>query len=190
MASSNKVVALKEEKRKGRFGVPPRVQAAIDAGDAEACLDALTTKQRLFCEEYLKDLNASRAVLRAGYKTENPNRIGHELMQKEGVRFAIDGLMADRAEKTKVDANFVIQKVLKSIERSEESRNEAALLRGAELLARHLGMFVDKTEISGPEAGAIELERKTREDVAAFQSAIVRLAGRGDAGEDAEGDDA
>ncbi len=184
MASNNKVVKLKEEKRRNRFGVPPRVQEAINAGDPEACLSALTTKQQRFCEEYLKDLNASRAVIRAGYKTTNPNRIGHELMQKEGVRFALDGLMADRAEKVKVDANFVIQKVLKSLERAENKENETAVLRAAELLAKHLGMFIERTEVSGPEAGAIELEKRTREDIAAFTGAIARLSRREAANED------
>lgn len=180
----NKVVKLKQEAKKPRFSNPPAVQAAIDAGDPDACFEALTAKQKLFCEEYLKDLNASRAVLRAGYKTTNANRIGHELMQKEGVRFAIDGLMAERAEKTKVDANFVIQKILKSLERAESKENETAVLRAAELLAKHLGMFVEKTEISGPEAGAIELEKRTQEDIAAFTSSIARLSRRGAANED------
>ena len=180
----NQVVKLAEQKRKNRFGIPPRVQEAISAGDAEACLAALTTKQQRFCEEYLKDLNASRAILRAGYKTANPNRVGHELMQKEGVRFALDGLMAERAEKVKVDANFVIQKILKSLERAEKKENETAVLRASELIAKHLGMFVEKSEISGPEAGAIELEKRTREDIAAFTSSIARLSRREAANED------
>ena len=185
MASKrNNIVPLEKKGLNNRFGVPPKVQAAIDAGDHEACFAALTAKQQRFCEEYLKDLNASRAVLRAGYKTANANRIGHELMQKEGVRFALDGLMTERADKVKVDANFVIQKVLKSLERAENKENETAVLRAAELLAKHLGMFVEKTEISGPEAGAIELERRTREDIAAFTSSIARLAGRDAANED------
>ena len=186
---ANKVLQLKEEKRANRYGIPAKVQAAIDAGDPEACLDALTTKQQRFCEEYLKDLNASRAALRAGYKTGNPNRVGHELMQKEGIKFALDGLMADRAEKVKVDANYVLNKIIKSLERAEGKENETAVLRASELLAKHLGMFVEKTEVSGPEAGAIELERRTREDIAAFTSSIARLSTRGRANDDDEGTD-
>lgn len=185
----NQVVKLRQEKKAARFGTPPRVQEAIDAGDAEACFDALTPKQQRFCEEFLKDLNASRAVIRAGYKTANANRVGHELRQKPGIKFALDGLMAERADKVKVDANFVIQKVLKSLERAEQKENETAVLRAAELLAKHLGMFVEKHEVSGPEAGAIELERRTREDVAAFTSSIARLARRGDQSNDDEGDE-
>jgi len=180
----NAVVELKRKNLQNRFGIPPKVLEAIEAGDHDACFNALTAKQQRFCEEYLKDLNASRAALRAGYKTANPNRVGYELMQKEGVRFALDGLMADRAEKVKVDANFVIQKVLKSLERAESKENETAVLRAAELLARHLGMFVDKTEISGPEAGAIELEKRRKEDLDAFTSSIARLAKRGAEAED------
>lgn len=170
-----------------KFKAPPHVQAAIDDNDPEACLAALTEKQRRFCEEYLKDLNASRAVLRAGYETSNPNRIGHELMQKPGVKFALDGLTAGRAHKVKIDANFVLQKIIRSLERAEEKENETAVLRASELLAKHLGMFVEKTEISGPEAGSIEMQRKIDADVRDFTSAITRLSKRGaesrDAGE-------
>lgn len=179
MSSPNKVVQLREtEKRGNKYNNPPRVQEALDAGDPQACLEALTAKQQRFCTEYPKDLNASRAVLRAGYKTANPNRIGHELMQKEGVRFAIDGLMADRAEKVKVDANFVLRKIIRSLERAEEKENETAVLRASELLAKHLGMFIDKTEVSGPEGNALEMERRTEEDVRDFTSAIARLVAR------------
>lgn len=172
-----------------RFKPPAKVQAAIDAGDPEACLAALTEKQRRFCEEYLKDLNASRAVLRAGYETTNANRVGHELMQKPGIKFALDGLTAERAHKIKVDANFVLQKIIRSLERAEEKENETAVLRASELLAKHLGMFVEKTEISGPEAGAIETQRKLEEDVRDFTSAIARLAKRRGTDSDADESD-
>lgn len=42
----------------------------------------LTPKQALFVEEYLKDFNASQAVLRAGYKTKNPDAFGSQLLSK------------------------------------------------------------------------------------------------------------
>lgn len=173
-----------------RFKAPPKVQEAIDAGDPEACLEALTEKQKRFCEEYLKDLNASRAVLRAGYKTNNPNRIGHELMQKPGIKFALDGLMAERAHKVKLDANFVLRKVINSLERAELKENETAVLRASELLARHLGMFIDKQEISGPEAGAIETQRRLEQDVESFTRSITRLSKSGEKDGDDEGVDA
>jgi hypothetical protein len=78
-----------------------------------------------------------------------------------------------------VDANFVLDKIIKSIGRAERKENEQAVLRGAELLARHLGMFVEKTEISGPEGEDIRMKQRVEEDVRDFTSAISRLASRG-----------
>ena len=185
----NAVVELKKKNLQNRFNVPPKVQTALETNDPEVVYEALTPMQQRFVDEYPKDLNASRAAIRAGYKANNANRIGYELMQKEGVRFALDGRMAERAEKTKIDASYVLQKIIKSVERAEESRNEAAVLRGAELLARHLGMFIDKQEISGPEGGAIETQRKLEQDVESFTSAIARLAkSRGTSNDDGDSD--
>jgi len=175
---TNKVVAIRKEKRTP--GVLPKVQEAIENGDHEACYQALTTKQQMFCVEYLKDLNASRAVKRAGYDTKpgNENRVGSQLLANPGIQFALQGLMASRAEKQALDANFVINKILASIERSENGKNEQAVLRGLEMLGKHLGLFIERQEISGPDGDAIETKRRAEEDAAAFRSSIARLASR------------
>ena len=167
----------------------PKVQEAIDANDPKACLEALSGKQQLFCHEYLKDLNASRAVVRAGYDTANPNRMGTQLKNHPGIAFAIKGLQEERQDKMHLDANFVIQKILKSMERAENKENEAAVLRGAELLAKHLGMFVEKTEISGPDGDAIRMQQKVAEDVRDFTASLSRLARRAPTKQEADLDD-
>lgn len=159
--------------------LPKRLREAIETGTGEAVLEALTDKQKMFAKEYLKDLNASRAVLRAGYDTQNANRMGTQLKNHVGVQIALRYLQADREEQMNIDANFVLDKIIKSIGRAEQRQNEQAVLRGAELLARHLGMFIDKTEISGPEGEDIRMQQKVEEDVRDFTSAISRLATRG-----------
>lgn len=174
----------------------PKLKEAMEANDGEAILAALTEKQRNFCYEFLKDLNASRAVVRAGYNSKNPQVQGAELKKHPGVKAALEYLQKDRMDKMNVDAAFVLDKIIKSIDRAEKKGNEAAVLRGAELLAKHLGMFVDRQEISGPEGSEIAVrEQKIEEDVRDFTSAISRLARRGgtpevfkpvDAGSDSE----
>lgn len=62
----------------------------------------LTAKQSCFVLEYLKDLNASQAALRAGYKTKNPDKIGNQLMGNARVTALIQAEMDARAERTKV----------------------------------------------------------------------------------------
>ncbi len=153
------------------------LKEAIANNDGAAVLEHMPDRMKAFCYEYLKDLNATQAVLRAGYDTVHPNRIGTQLKNKPAVNIALDYLQKDREQKLKVDATFVLDKIIKSIDRAEKKGNEAAVLRGAELLAKHLGMFVDRQEISGPNGDAIRVQeeqiRQTAED---FKSKILTLS--------------
>ena len=52
----------------------------------------LTEKQELFCLEYIKDLNATQAAIRAGYKKKNARIIGCENLSKPNIKKRIDEL--------------------------------------------------------------------------------------------------
>ena len=171
---TNKAIAIKKE---GRKKISAKSQAAIDSGDVQAVIDSLTEKQRRFCEEFLIDLSATKAVLRAGYETAHPNKIGFQLMENPAIRIAIDGLRVQRSKTTDITKDFVLRGIQKAIRMAEEANNLNALLRGHELLARHLGMFIERTEISGPDGKAIE-HKKIEEDVADFTRAIASIAKR------------
>lgn len=172
---TNKVIALKKQQRQT---TSQKSLKAIEAGDIQAVIDSLSDRQRIFCEEYLKDLNATQAVIRAGYKGKNAKQVAFQMMENKAIRIAIDGLRAERSRNTDVTKDFVLRGIQKAIRLAEESGNLNALLRGHELLARHLGMFIERTEISGPDGEAIKTEQKIKEDVADFTSAIARLAKR------------
>lgn len=172
---TNKVIALQKEKRKK---ISSKSQKAVDSGNLQDVIDSLSEQQKRFCEEFLVDLNATQAAVRAGYKTKFPNRIAYQLMENSAVRIAIDGLRAERSKGTDVTKDFVLRGIQKTIKLAEEANNLNALLRGYELLAKHLGMFVDRTEISGPDGDAIKMEQKIREDVEDFTAAISRLTRR------------
>ena len=73
----------------------------------------LTPKQSLFVKEYLVDLNATQAAIRAGYSAKTAQAIGTENLAKPLIRAAIDSAMKKRAEKTEFNAD----RVLKEIER-------------------------------------------------------------------------
>lgn len=169
---TNKAIAMQREKRKK---ISDKSQRAIDSGNIQAVIDSLSERQRRFCEEYLVDLNATQAVTRCGYNTRYPNRIGFQLMENPAVRIAIDGLRSERQKMSDVTKDFVLAGITKAIRKAEEAGNHNAVLRGYELLARHLQMFVERTEISGPDGNAIEL-KKIQEDVADFTDAITRLS--------------
>lgn len=74
---------------------------------------AMTEKQRRFCEEYLIDLNAKQAAIRAGYKPDNADVIGYQLLQKTSVRTAVDVAMAERSRRTGISQDRVITELAK-----------------------------------------------------------------------------
>lgn len=71
--------------------------------------DGLTDKQRRFVEEYLIDLNATQAAIRAGYKPTNAQETGTENLQKPIVKAAIDRLKAERSVKTLIEGEKVVK---------------------------------------------------------------------------------
>ncbi len=72
---------------------------------------ALTKKQRLFVDEYLIDLNATQAAIRAGYSTRRAAEIGYQLLQRPEVAQAIQAAMAERSKRTEVSADYVVRRL-------------------------------------------------------------------------------
>lgn len=73
----------------------------------------MTKKQKLFCEEYLIDLNATQAAIRAGYSPGTAGSIGGENMQKPEIRAYIDRAMAERSKRTGINADRVVMELAK-----------------------------------------------------------------------------
>lgn len=71
----------------------------------------MTPKQRAFVDEYLKDLNATQAAIRAGYSSRNASRIASELLDKTHVAHAINDALAARSERTRIDADWVLKRL-------------------------------------------------------------------------------
>ena len=73
----------------------------------------MTKKQKRFCEEYLIDLNATQAAIRAGYSPETAYSIGQENLKKPEMRARIDKAMAERSKRTGVNADRVVRELAK-----------------------------------------------------------------------------
>lgn len=74
---------------------------------------ALTAKQKRFCEEYLIDLNATQAAIRAGYSPETAAEQGSRLLTNVKVRACIDKAMANRSKRTGINADRVLLELAK-----------------------------------------------------------------------------
>lgn len=73
----------------------------------------LTAKQQTFVEEYLIDLNATQAAIRAGYSAKNADKIGSELLGKTRVAEAVSMAMAERSRRTGINQDRVLQEIAK-----------------------------------------------------------------------------
>jgi phage terminase small subunit len=72
---------------------------------------ALTAKQRRFVEEYLVDLNATQAAIRAGYSARTAHSVGHENLNKPEIAKAIQEAQAKRSKRTEITQDRVLQEL-------------------------------------------------------------------------------
>lgn len=138
----------------------------------------LTDKQETFCQEYLKDLNATQAAIRSGYSAKTAQEQSSRLLSNVIVKARVDELLAKREKRTGITTD----KVLKDIEECRvrcmqgepvldregnptgEWKFEAhAALKASELQGKHLKMFTDKVELSGE----LDLSKKSTDELRA-----------------------
>ncbi|MDE9544784.1 terminase small subunit [Xenorhabdus bovienii] len=73
---------------------------------------ALTDKQEMFCREYLVDLNATQAAIRAGYSEKTANRIAAQLLSKLDIQNRISELKTGRNEEVGINATYVLKRLV------------------------------------------------------------------------------
>lgn len=73
----------------------------------------LTLKQQLFVEEFIKELNATKAALAAGYSPKTASHTGYENLKKPQLWAAIQQAFQDRIERTQSDADRVLEELKK-----------------------------------------------------------------------------
>ena len=107
---------------------------------------ALTAKQERFVQEYLVDLNATQAAIRAGYSVRTARAIGQENLTKPDIQAAIQAALRDRQTRTEITQDTVVEELAKIGLAEAHDYSDADLkysnkLKALELLGRHLGMF-------------------------------------------------
>lgn len=73
----------------------------------------MTKKQKKFVEEYLIDLNATQAAIRAGYSPDTAGSIGSENLKKPEIRVRIEKAMAERSKRTGINQDRIIEELAK-----------------------------------------------------------------------------
>lgn len=162
----------------------------------------MTDRQRVFCDEYLVDLNGTEAAKRAGYSAKTARVMAQQNLEHPAVIEHLSKLMKERAERTQLTADRVITEVARlgfsdlrklfddkgallpvtawpedmaaavsSVEVDElfegfgENRVQVGYTkkvklwdkpRALELLGKHLKLWVERVEASGPNGGPIQ----------------------------------
>ena len=118
----------------------------------------LTPMQADFAREYQIDRNATKAAIRAGYSAKNADKIGPRLVGLSRVNEVIGREAEKRAERTNITADYVLETIRDTVERCKQGEpvkdrvghptgewkfDSTAVLKGCELLGKHLAMFTD-----------------------------------------------
>lgn len=120
----------------------------------------LTPKQARFVEEYLIDLNATQAAIRAGYSPDTAQQTGSENLSKPVISARIAKAMAERSKRTGVNQDRIVLELAKIA-------------------------FVNPGEVVDTESATIR-EGATADDKAAIQSVKVKTIPTKDGGEGVE----
>ena len=105
----------------------------------------MTRKQKIFIAEYLKDMNASRAAIAAGYSAKNSNVIGAQLLTKTEIKNAIDTALQERNNKLIANRNERLTFLTATMR--NENIDIKHRLRAVELLSKISGDFIKQVEI-------------------------------------------
>jgi phage terminase small subunit len=133
----------------------------------------ITPKQRRFVEEYLIDLNATQAAIRAGYSPKTAEVQGSRLLSNAKVQAAVSEGQNNRAARTQIDADWVLKRLVENVDRAMqvvavkdsegastgEFKYEGNVANQAlGLIGKHLGMFTDKVELGGKGGGPLVVQ--------------------------------
>lgn len=165
---------------------------------------ALNARQSLFVAEYLKDLNATQAAIRAGYSQKTAEVQAHHLLRNPKIAAAVKQAMEKRGTRCQISQDRVLEEYArlaffdvrrlfdadgkpipitqldddtarvivgldvatiwnKDAGLSEVLKYKLADKKGAlDSVARHLGMFIDKTQLSGDPNNPVVIDQITR----------------------------
>lgn len=124
----------------------------------------MTERQKRFCDEYLIDLNATQAAIRAGYSPRSAASIGERLMRKDEIKTYISEQLERIHNENTANAQEVME-YLTAVMRGEsvshvlafvgdgyqkvieKPPDEKEKLKAAELLGKRYSLFTDKVEL-------------------------------------------
>src|SRR5215218_6801474 len=121
----------------------------------------MNERQRRFVAEYLIDLNATQAAIRAGYSAKTALQQGPRLLGNVGIAAEIAKATVRRTQRTEVTQDYVLTRLTQNVERAMQAEPvldrdgkptgeytyQGAVANAAlALLGKHLKMFAEQIE--------------------------------------------
>jgi len=154
----------------GKFATVRQLVYIRDRGNMQP---KQTDRRRAFVAEYLIDLNATQAAIRAGYSKRSAYSQGQRLLKNAEVQAEIAAAQAKRAQKTELTAEYVLlalhdveQKCRQAVPVLDKDGNPtgewrfdaAGANKALDLIGRHLGMWERQQKAVDPERIAAQKE--------------------------------
>src|SRR5215475_3036094 len=114
-------------------------------------------KKRRFAQEYLRDLNARQAAIRAGIPPKGAHTQATRLLKDVYVRACIEKAQAKFAVRYDLTQDKIIRDVIDIGNAAFADGNFATALKAKELIGRHIGMWPNKAEVTGSNGGPIQV---------------------------------
>lgn len=148
----------------------------------------LNAKQEVFCKEYLIDLNATQAAIRAGYSERAARTTASKLLTKGNILARVKELKDERADELELDAYWVLKRLKDISDRSMQAEpvmtfdpgsgemvesgeyefDSTGANKATELIGKHIGMFDPKLKyLDGMNAAQLEKVKAETEFVKA-----------------------
>lgn len=204
ISPEEKILALADEAK------DETLQSQIDLEASEEAYrnfggNLLSPRREAFCREFVVDFDATKAALRIGHEEHGAAAAGKRYLSVPEVQREISLLTSMKSDRLKVTEDYTLHVLIDTVERCRQARpvldkqgkrvfaetpdgeiacayqfNANAVLKGVELLGKHLKMFTDKIELTGKNGGKIETETTftTAEEAArAYEEAIRATKG-------------
>lgn len=117
---------------------------------------ALTAKQQRFVDEYLVDLNATQAAIRAGYSEKTAQQIGSENLSKPVIAAEVEARQAKVAEKAGLTLETHLAALNALRDKASAAEQFSAAVSAEVSRGKACGLYVDKAEVK--HSGKLEVQ--------------------------------
>ena len=124
---------------------------------------SLTEKQKKFCREYVKSLNATQSAIKAGYSKDTAQQMGSENLSKPVIQEYIQSVLEKQEIKDYDDINLILGEILgiATGDCSDDNLKASDRLKALELLSRYNNLFEKEKKAEAP---TIEIKYVGKDD--------------------------